>query len=36
MDYYILSFNNGLRWHTTKYAHYISIFRLQLNIRRAQ
>jgi hypothetical protein len=34
MDIYIHPCNNGLRWHRTTYAHYISIWRLQVNIRR--
>lgn len=31
-DIYWHPLNNGLRWHQTQYALYISIFRLQINI----
>ena len=33
-DIYYHQNNNGLRWHTTRWAHYISIWHLQINIRR--
>ena len=33
-DIYIHPHNNGLRWHTTIYAHYISLWRLQINVNR--
>lgn len=32
MDIYFLNYNQGLRWHTTKYAHYISLWFIQINI----
>ncbi len=34
MDIYWHYLNNGLRWHKTRYARYISIGHLQINIRR--
>lgn len=34
MDIYWHPYNNGLMWHTTQYAHYISVFHLQINVRK--
>lgn len=34
MDIYWHSWNNGWKWHKTRYAHYISLGYLQINIRR--
>jgi hypothetical protein len=35
-DAYWHPMNNGLRWHTTRYARYISIWRFQINICKSQ